>query len=101
MVELTDLFKPEKRYLIGKKIIDLNNCTDEILIKIGNRILRCQVNDFQQQTINPFAYVDYSSYYSNQTAISSTWAPNQLFAMNTWQNGIVNLNLSIYGEIVV
>lgn len=101
MVELTDLFKPEKRYLIGKKIIDLNNCTDEILIKIGNRILRCQVNDFQQQAIDPFAYIDYSSSYSNQTVVSSTWAPNQLFAMNTWQNGIVNLNLSIYGEIRV
>ena len=99
MVELADLFKPEKRYLIGKKIIDLNNYTDEILIKIGNRILRCQINDFQQQTIDPFAYADYNASYYNQTAISSTWGSNQYFAMNTWQNGTVNLNLSIYGEI--
>lgn len=101
MVELTDLFKPEKRYLIGKKIIDLDNYTDEILIKIGNRILRCQVNDFQQQTINPFAYVDYSGSYYNQTAVSSTMSTNQHFAMNTLQNSMVNLNLSVYGEIKV
>ena len=99
MVELADLFKPEKRYLIGKKIIDLNNCMDEILIKIGNRILRCQINDFQQQTVNPFAYVDYNAPYCNQTTVSTARGPNQYFAMNTWQNGTVNLNLSIYGEI--
>lgn len=100
MVELTDLFDPGKRYLIGKKIINLNDYDDEILIRVGNKVLRCHVDGFQQQTINPFDYANYNSYYINQTAVpTSTYSTNQYLFMNTYQNSKINLDLHIYGEI--
>lgn len=102
MVELTDLFNPGKRYLIGKKIINLNNYDDEILIKIGDKVLRCHVDGFQQKTIYPFDYADYNNCYINQTAVpTSTYSTNQYFFMNTYQNNKINLDLCVYGEIIV
>lgn len=102
MVELTDLFIPSRRYLIGKRIINLNDCDDEILIRIGDKVLRCHIDGFQQQTINPFDYANYNSYYINQTAVStSTYSTNQYLFMNTWQNNKINLDLHIYGEIKI
>lgn len=101
MVELADLFKPEKRYLIGKKVIDLEKTDNEILIKIGNRILRCHIDGFQQQAINPFAYNDYNTNYINQTAVSTAYSTCNYFAMNTLQSNKVNLDLYVYGEIII
>ena len=102
MVELTDLFNPNKRCLIGKRVINLNNHDDEILIRVGNKVLRCYIDGFQQQTINPFAYSDYNNCYTNQTTISSAYyTTNQYLFMNTWQNSKINLDLCVYGEIEV
>ena len=99
MTDLVDLFNPEKRYLIGKKVIDLTNVDEEILIKIGDRILRCHIDGVQQQTINPFDYIDYNACYTNQTVVSTTYSTRNYFAMNTWQNSKINLDLYIHGEI--
>ena len=102
MVELADLFDSSKRYLIGKKIINLNDYDDEILIRVGNKVLRCHVDGFQQQAINPFDYVDYNNCYANQTFVStSTYSTNQYLFINTWQNSKINLDLYIHGEIIV
>ena len=100
MTDLVDLFNPEKRYLIGKKVIDLTNADEEVLIKIEDRILRCHIDGFQQQTINPFDYTDYNSCYINQNVVSTyTYSTNQHLFMNAYQNSKINLDLQIHGEI--
>ena len=48
---------------------------------------------------DPFAYSDYNTTYSNQNVISTAYSTCNYFAMNTWQNSKINLDLYIHGEI--